>query len=82
MIKSRLRITPDRDLFFKDLLKCIAEGTSSIQEFERWSRHDEMTKYVNVLEEWDDMVGDEWETPDSNFLNPIDWFESSPNEMF
>lgn len=35
-----------------------------------------------MLEEWDDKVGEEWETPDSNFLNPIEWLESSPNEMF
>jgi dynein heavy chain len=41
-----------------------------------------MTKYVNVLEEWDDMVGDGWEHPDSNYLNPSEWLESSPNEMF
>jgi len=22
------------------------------------------------LEEWDDMVGEDWEHPDSNYLNP------------
>ena len=50
-------------------MKCIAEGANSIQAFERWSRHDEMTKYREVLEEWDDMVGGEdWESPESNYL--------------
>jgi dynein heavy chain len=34
-----------------------------------------MTKYVSVLEEWDDMVGDDWEHPDTNYLNPQDWIE-------
>ena len=64
-------------------MKCIAEGANSIQAFERWSRHDEMTKYREVLEEWDDMVGGEdWESPESNYLQPSDWLESSPNEMF
>lgn len=29
-----------------------------------------MTKYVDVLEEWDDKVTDSWEHPDSNYLNP------------
>ena len=29
-----------------------------------------MTPYVSVLEEWDDMVGDDFEAPDSNYLNP------------
>ncbi len=27
-----------------------------------------MTPYVNVLEEWDDPVGEDWESPDSNYL--------------
>lgn len=34
-----------------------------------------MTKYVSVLEEWDDHVGNDWQNPDSNFLNPSDWIE-------
>ena len=42
-------------------MKCITEGLKSLQSFERWSRHDEMTPYASVLEEWDDMVGDDWE---------------------
>lgn len=41
-----------------------------------------MTKYVDVLEEWDDMVGEDWEHPDSNYLNPSEWLSTSPNEMF
>jgi len=34
-----------------------------------------MTKYVTVLEEWDDMVGDDWEHPECNYLNPNEWLE-------
>ena len=34
-----------------------------------------------VLEEWDDMVGEDWEAPEATFLNPSDWLESSPNEI-
>ncbi len=42
-----------------------------------------MTKYVSVLEEWDDMVGDDWEHPDTNYLNPQDWIEGgSPQDKF
>jgi len=39
----------------------ITEGLNALLSFERWSRHDEMTPYVSVLEEWDDLVGDDWE---------------------
>lgn len=42
-----------------------------------------MTKYVSVLEEWDDMVGDDWEHPDTNYLNPQDWIDGgSPQDKF
>jgi len=32
-----------------------------------------MRSYANALEEWDDMVGDNWDEPDSEYLNPITW---------
>ena len=34
-----------------------------------------MTPYANALEEWDDMVGDDWEAPEKNYLNPYDWIK-------
>ncbi|KAL4487471.1 hypothetical protein ABPG72_006991 [Tetrahymena utriculariae] len=78
-----IRISPDRETIISDILRCIAEGTNSIQAFERWSRHDDMTIYVSVLEEWDDMVGDDWEHPDTNYLNPQDWIDGgSPQDKF
>jgi dynein heavy chain len=51
-------------------MRCITEGLNSIQYFERWSRHDDLKPYVNVLEEWDDIVGDNWDIPISSYLNP------------
>lgn len=56
-------------------MHCIAEGLNAIQAFERWSRHDDMTQYVSVLEEWDDIVGEDWDHLDSNYLNPQDWLD-------
>lgn len=37
-----------------------------------------MTQYVAVLEEWDDMVGEDWGHPESDYLNPSDWLDSTP----
>jgi hypothetical protein len=34
-----------------------------------------LTPYANALEEWDDMVGDDWEAPEKNYLNPYDWIK-------
>ena len=50
-------------------------GLSSLQVYERWSKHDDLTKYVAVLEEWDDIVGEDWNQPESNFLNPVEQLE-------
>lgn len=78
-----LSLRPNLDSFFSDIVRCLGEGMNAIQAFERWSRHDEMTPYVSVLEEWDDMVGDDWEMPDSNYLDPQDWLlDHSPLEKY
>jgi len=77
-----LATSPTCEEFSSDLMNCIVEGATSLQNFERWSRHDDMTKYMSVLEEWDDVVGETWESPTSNFLNPGDWLEASPAEIF
>ena len=37
-----------------------------------------MTVYVNVLEEWDDTVCGDWESPESNQLLVYDWLEEQP----
>ncbi|MFN9905421.1 MAG: hypothetical protein ACK56F_04755, partial [bacterium] len=38
--------------------------------------------YVSVLEEWDDLVGEDWEQPISNFLNPSDWLVLQPYDEY
>lgn len=47
----------------------------SLRTFERWSRHEELLPYVNVLESWDEKVCDVWETPDDNYLNCHSWLD-------
>ncbi len=32
-----------------------------------------MKAYANVLEDWDDKVGENWDEPESEFLNPFSW---------
>lgn len=77
-----LKLKPSKEIFFHDIINMISEGLNSLQSFERWSRHDEMTPYVSVLEEWDDLVGDDWEQPLSNYLNPQDWLDKQPQEEY
>ena len=70
-----LSITPNLDTINSKILKSIAEGMKNLQVFERWTKHDELTPYANVLEEWDDTVGDNWTEPDSKCLDPQDWID-------
>jgi hypothetical protein len=60
----------------------IKEAIGSIQVFQRWSRHPAMIPYVNILEEWDDKVGDDWENVEGNFLNPNDWIDKEHSDLF
>ena len=77
LYKIWLTLQPNPEDFYQGLQKAIQDGFLSLQCFERWSRHDDMTPYVNILEEWDDMVGENWEMPDSNFLDPNEMLDSS-----
>lgn len=51
-----------------------------MKNYERWSRHEELKIYVNVLESWDDKVcEDEWESPDANNkLDCEEWLRGHP----
>lgn len=75
LYRKWLFIEPGKEEMMTMLQNVMAQGLEAIQVFERWSKHDELTPYANALEEWDDMVGDDWEAPDKNYLNPYDWIK-------
>lgn len=70
-----MEVQPSCSKIIEDVSLCVTNGLESLLSFERWSRHDEMTAYVNVLEEWDDTVCGDWESPESNQLQVEDWLE-------
>jgi hypothetical protein len=70
-----LYISPDKRTILMRLNEILNNGLQSLMVFERWSKHDDLSPYADVLEEWDDMVGDDWEAPEKNFLNPFDWIK-------
>ena len=73
-------IQPSSNKIIEEVTACVVNGLDSLVSFERWSRHEEMAVYVNVLEEWDDTVCGDWESPESNYLQVEDWLEQSPKE--
>ena len=75
-----LKLNPEEDALVQILEDCMEGGIKVIANFERWSRHDQLTPYAEALEEWDEMVGDNWQPPESNFLDPIECI--AENEIF
>ena len=64
---------PSAEKYIEMILKVFSTGLEEIKQFERWSKHHELTPYAEVLEEWDDTVGDPFEEPDSLKLDPNSW---------
>lgn len=76
--KRWLKIEPSAPDMIDMFNEVIKQGLESIKVFERWSKHDDLTPYANALEEWDDMVGDDWEAPEKNSLDPYTWIKEHP----
>jgi hypothetical protein len=36
-----------------------------------------MKKYADALEEWDDIVGETWESPEEETLSPVTWINDT-----
>jgi trans-aconitate methyltransferase len=71
--KYWLRMEPDQEDYIEVLIKTFSSGLENIKSFERWSKHNDLTPYAEALEEWDDIVGDTWDEPDSLKLDPKTW---------
>ena len=64
---------PSQNDFFDSLKRMVKKGLKSIMQIERWSRHQEFLDYSTALEEWDDMVAENWISPESIYLDPRPW---------
>jgi len=81
--KQWLFISPNAREFKQFIEKTFSQGLQSIQSIERWSKHDEFLPYANALEEWDQVIGGKWSTPDTYHLDPKPWLrEDSFNNQF
>lgn len=68
-----LRTNPVLEEFMDTVKGCSVKALEALKNFERWSRHEDMEEYVNVLEEWDDMVGEDWNEEETKWLDPTEW---------
>lgn len=70
-----LNLNPNMKTLSAEIDKVFTEGMNSLKSFERWSRHSDMEHYSNILEEWDDQIGDSGEGDGNTFLNPEEWVD-------
>ena len=71
-----LQLKPSCEEILAEINHCIHEGLNSLKHFKRWSKHIDMQKYINVLEEWDDVVSETWEIAPEECLNPSHLLET------
>jgi len=76
--KFWLRMDPDEHSYNEVIIRTFATGLDQIKQFERWSKHSDLSPYADALEEWDDIVGDSWDEPDSPKLDPKEWILANP----
>ena len=76
--KFWIKLDPDQNAFSSIVIETFKDGLLAIRCFERWSKHSDLEDYAAALEEWDDLVGDNWDEPEQTTLNPSEWIESHP----
>lgn len=52
--KFWLRMEPDEHAYIEVIIRTFASGLDQIKQFERWSKHTDLSPYADALEEWDD----------------------------
>lgn len=70
-------MNPSSKDYINSVVLCFQEGLECITNFKRWSKHADLQPYADALEEWDDIVGDEWQEHDEESLNPFSWINEN-----
>lgn len=66
-------VSPDLESFQRRIVSFFETAIESIQVVERFSKHTEFLPYAEVLEEWDEIIGEKWVMPESKHLNIL-WY--------
>ena len=73
-----IETSPNKEDFYDQLLVHLSEGMHVLEIFERWSKHQELKQYMDVLEEWDEIVGGDWNPVENEYLDPIAAMDRNP----
>ena len=76
-----IQLAPKAKEFKDEISRTFAAGLRCIKKsFVRWNKHIELLDFSKILEDWDweDTVGDDWDTPEVPFLDPDSWIHNDP----
>lgn len=63
--KEWLTKTPKIDDIYEEVSSQIKQSLNGLKFFERWSKHRDMSKFIDILEEWDDAVSESREVAEN-----------------
>jgi len=72
-----IELKPDKQEFQAKIIDNFERGLEKIQCFTRWGKSAALKQFADVLEEWDDIVGDSWDEQEILTLNPIGWINDT-----
>ena len=69
--KYWIETIPCKKTFYDTVLEHLNEGMEVLNTFECWSRHEMLKQYADVLEDWDDIIGDGWSPGEYDVVIPL-----------
>lgn len=72
-----IELKPDKQDFQARIIDNFERGLEKIQCFTRWGKNADLKRFADVLEEWDDIVGDNWDEQEMTTLNPMPWISDT-----
>ena len=69
-----IALSPSNEQFYNTIMKFLMKGMKNLRKFERWSRHSELMKYADILEDWDEIIGARKNIKpcEETYLNPLE----------
>ncbi len=72
-----LRLAPGIEEFQNEIENFFDVTVEDIKVIERFSKNKEFEPYAQALEEWDEIIGDDWEMPENKHLEILWYLEES-----
>lgn len=73
MSSRLLKTSPSKGDIIKQIVQFFTDALDSIQVVDKWVKNDQFKVYTQALQQWDQIIGDNWDKADQKYLNPVGW---------